>query len=301
MTKKKLFVWTCDYSENSGEGKLARLFIKNLNNKRKYIIKLNQKKTLKYRYFSTLLGIIYCWRKYFNNEVVCYLNYLPLWNFLIFIFLPPKTILGPITGGANFSRSNLNSFILRGIIFPLFYKISELFIILRDTNIIFSTDLLKKYLSKKTIKKSNFNFVVNNFFFQKKPKTNKKVDFIIYYRKHTNKLDFFPFEFIKRLKEYKFKICVVGEKLNIPSIKNYGYLTNKKVNSLQSKAKYTIASDENLYSFFILECLSNHVKIITKKKNKKRKILFKKKFIELDFNSLNSIKKLKKINIHESL
>ena len=68
----------------------------------------------------------------------------------------------------------------------------------------------------------------------------------------------------------------------------------KKVNSLQSKAKYTIASDENLYSFFILECLSNHVKIIKKKKIKKEKYYLK-KFIELDFNSLNSIKKLKKL------
>ena len=33
-----------------------------------------------------------------------YLNYLPLWNFLIFILLPPKTLLGPITGGSQIQR-----------------------------------------------------------------------------------------------------------------------------------------------------------------------------------------------------
>ena len=293
MTKKKLFVWTCDYSENSGEGKLARLFIENLSKKKKFVFKFYQKKTLKQKYLSTLLGIIYCWKKYLNNEKVCYLNYLPLWNFLIFIFLPPKTILGPITGGANFSKSNFTSLIIRGLIFPLFYKISEFFLILRNTKIIFSTDLLKRYLFKKTIKKSNFNFVIKNFSLKKKPKIKKEIDFIIYYRKHKNKSHFFPYKFINKLKEQNFKICVIGEKLNIPSIKNYGYLPNNKINLLQSKSKYTIASGENLYSFFILECLSNHVKIIIKKKIKGKKILFKKKFIELDFNSLSSIKKLK--------
>ncbi len=293
MTKKKLFVWTCDYSENSGEGKLARLFIEYLNSKKKFIIKFNQKKTLKQKYLSTFFGIIYCWKKYFKNETVCYLNYLPLWNFLIFIFLPPRTILGPITGGANYEKSNFNSFLIRGLIFPLFYKISEVCLFFRNTKIIFSTDLLRKYLFNKTIKKSNFNFVIKNFSFRKKPKIKKEIDFIIYYRKHTNKSDFFPYEFIKKLKENNFKICIVGEKLGIPLIKNYGYLTNNKINLLQSKAKYTIASGENPYSFFILECLTNHVKIITKKKFGKKIILFKKKFIELDFNSLNSIKKLK--------
>ena len=56
MTKKKLFVWTCDYSENSGEGKLARLFIKKLNKKKNFIIKFNQKKILTLKYISTFWG-----------------------------------------------------------------------------------------------------------------------------------------------------------------------------------------------------------------------------------------------------
>ena len=295
MTKKKLFVWTCDYSENSGEGKLARLFISYLNHKKKYILKFNQRKILKFKYLSTLLGIIYCWNKYFKNQKVCYLNYLPFWNFIIFIFLPPKTILGPITGGANFSKSNLFSLILRGFVFPFFYKISEFFLNLRDVKIIFSTELLKKYLFKRTIKNSNFNFIIQNFSLKKNRKIKKEFDFIIYNRKHKNKRDFFPFEFINKLSRHNFKICIVGEKLNISSVKNYGFLNNKKIQNLQSKSKYTIASGENLFSFFVLECLTNHVKIIVKKNMNKKIVLFKKKFIELDFNSLNSIKKIKKI------
>ena len=32
------------------------------------------------------------------KKKTCYINYLPLWNFIIFIILPKNTILGPITG-----------------------------------------------------------------------------------------------------------------------------------------------------------------------------------------------------------
>ena len=68
MTKKKLFVWTCDYSESTGEGKLARLFIKKLNQKNEYNLIFNQKKIINYKYLSTLMGIIYCWNKFLKDE-----------------------------------------------------------------------------------------------------------------------------------------------------------------------------------------------------------------------------------------
>ena len=293
MTKKKIFVWTCDYSDNTGEGKLARLFLNKMNKKDNFYFILNQKKKIKQKYLSTIFGIIYCWKKFLKNERVCYLNYLPLWNFLIFIFLPPKTILGPITGGANYSKSNLLSYFTRGIIFPIFYKISEYSLSLRQSNLVFSTDLLKKYLSKKTIKKSSFNFVVKNFLFTKKVRRRKKIDFLIYYRKHKNKIRYFPYNLVKKLIRLKFKIHIVGDKLNFPNIKNYGFISNNKLSNLQSLAKYTIISHENPYSFFILECLSNDVKIIVKQDMKKKIILPKKNLIKLDYDSFNSIKKLR--------
>ena len=144
MKNNRLFVWACDFSNKTGEGKLARLFIKYLKKNKNYKIILNQKKTLNYKYISTIIGIIYCWKKYLKNQKVCYINYLPLWNFIIFIFLPPKTILGPITGGAKHTGLNIESIFIRSLIFPLCYKISEFFLALRDSKIIFSSNLLKK-------------------------------------------------------------------------------------------------------------------------------------------------------------
>ena len=293
MIKKKIFVWVCDYSENSGEGRLARLFIKKLNYKNHFNIRFNQKKIINNKYTSTLLGIIYCWKMYFKKEKVCYLNYLPFWNFLIFTLLPPQTIIGPITGGANFSRSNIFIFFVRGFLFPIFYKISEVSLIFRNIEVIFSTDLLKKYMFKKIIKKSKFNFAIKSFSLQKmRP---KKIDFLIYYRKHKNKEGLFPHNLIRNLISNKFKICVIGDILKIPLVKNYGKISNKKVIKLQSLANYTLASGENFYSFFIIECLSNNVKIVVNKNDPNRITFFKNKIVRINYDKMKDLKKLKKL------
>ena len=56
---------------------------------------------------------------------------------------------------------------------------------------------------------------------------------------------------------------------------------------------YTIASEENLYSIFTLECLSNNVKVIINKKIKIKN--FKKSFIKIDYSSKDLLKNLKKL------
>ena len=126
-------------------------------------------------------------------------------------------------------------------------------------------------------------------------KKKKTIDFLIYYRKHQNKKYLFPYDFVKKLIKLKFKISIVGDKLNYPGVKNYGKISNQKVLSLQSVSKYTIASGENLYSFFVLECLSNNIKIIIDKTQNSKIRFLKKNFIGLNYNSKNIIKNLKRL------
>ena len=292
--RKNLHVWVSDYSENSGEGRLARLFIKKIKKENYYKeIILSQKKILRSKYISSFKGIIFCWKKFLNNENICYLNYLPFWNFFLFIFLPPTTLLGPITGGAKFSKKNFSNYIIRKIIFYIFYKISEIFVNLRQKDkIIFSTDLLKNNLSGYTLKKSEFNFVFYNFNYKKKCK--KKIDFLVYFRKHQNKKHFFPIELIKKLLEQDFKIHVVGDKLNLPKIVNHKTISNTKINKLQAIAKYTLASGENLYSFFTVEAISNNMKILVDLNDKIKINFFKRSFIKINYIKEKNFKFLKK-------
>ena len=287
MTKKILYIWACDYSENTGEGKLARIFIKFIKNDNNTIKVSRPNGILNYKYLSPFIGIMYCWKQYLSNKRVGYINYLPLWNFFLFIFLPPKTILGPITGGANFSNNHNFNYFIRKFIFPILYTISQYFLSIRSKEIFFSTDLLKKYLSKKIKKKSKFNFIIKNIVFQRNLIKNKDIDFLFYYRKHKNKINFFPYKFIKKLVCEGFKVSVIGDRLDIKKIKNYGFLKNKMVNKLQSRAKFTITTGENIYSIFTIECLSNGVKILIDKKHNKQIKFLKKRFILTDFNKIN--------------
>ena len=280
MTKKKIILWACDYSDLTGEGTLAKKFVKDFFSRRN--IKVETLKTNNYlnrKYLTPIIGIFYCWIYHLKGHKVGYINYLPLWNFIIFIFLPPGTLLGPITGGAKFEKSISINYFVRAFIFPIFYKISELFLIIRKYRTIFSTELLKKYLSKHIINKSEFNFALKNFKFSKKEK--KKIDFLIYYRLHRNKSSFFNYNLIDNLVRSNFRILVVGDKLNIRGVKNLGYVSKKRLHKIQSFSKYTLCSKENIYSLFILECISNHVKVVIEKKlNKKIKFL-KKWFIPI--------------------
>ena len=59
------------------------------------------------------------------------------------------------------------------------------------------------------------------------------------------------------------------------------------VNKLQSRAKFTITTGENIYSIFTIECLSNGVKILINKKYNKQINFLKKRFILTDFNKIN--------------
>ena len=292
LTKKQLHLWVCDYSKNSGEGKLARLFIKNLKDKEKVIVKINKRNNLlRYKYFSPLLGIIYCWKHYLLGKKIGYINYLPLWNFVLFILLPPKTILGPITGGAKFSKYNIFNYYFRRILFPIFYKISQLFLIFRSNKIIFSTDLLKKYLFNRISEKSKFNFAITQINIKKNFNLKKNIDFLLYYREHKNKKTFFPYNFIKKISLANYNICVVGDKLHIKNIKNLGFLKNKSIEKLQSRSKFTIASGENIYSLFTIECLANGIKILIDKEYKNQIKFYKSRFLVINFNKINQLSK----------
>ena len=167
----------------------------------------NNKKTLKHKYFLPIVGIFYCWQKFFENKRVCYLNYLPLWNFLLFLLLPPKTIFGPITGGAvpesGYQR------IIRLSIFPILYKISQICLLFRKTKIIFATDLLKKYCFNLILKKSFWNYQIKKILLKKKY-LKKNIDLLIYYRKHSNKKTTLLREVLEKVQKKKTNTCRWG-------------------------------------------------------------------------------------------
>ena len=122
--------------------------------------------------------------------------------------------------------------------------------------------------------------------FSKNFKKVKKYDFIVYYRKHDNKFFKHHLEFIEKQIIMRKKILIVGDKLNLTGVINMGKVKKNKLIKLLRLSRNSISGDDNLYSFFNLECIENGVKVIYNYKlNFQSEKKFKKFFIPYNYNA----------------
>jgi hypothetical protein len=318
MKDFEVFIWASDFEDFTGEGLLARLFVKNyfnLSNKKIKIysnnnsynfyekkLKLVEKKLYEnkfiQKYIYPFYGIFLIWYFYLQGKKVCYVNYLPLWAFWIFLLLPKKTILGPITGGVY--KKNIYSFnnLIRRYVIISFYFLTLKFIFFKYKKIIFSTENLKNFIPKSKIKFCFFNFCL--LFYKKRKNKKKNIDFLFYLRSHTNKSNNVHRRIIDSLLELNFKIIVVGDKYTRPNLINYINIPRKKLLTFLDKTKFTIVSDENFYSLFAIDCFSSNVHVFYNQSIKPKKFYFNEKLINpIKFDDIDfSLKKI--LNIVEN-
>ena len=304
--KSDVICWATDFSNFRGEGVLARSFIKNYSKEKKIKVFVRSYRSfffinngkieiekkfdllnlnIFHKYLLPFIGLIYLWINI--KKKIMFINYVPLWNFLIFLFSPKKIKFGPITGG---SISNERNFILNFIrknVFYFFYKISVTLIRIKKYNVIFSTDLLLKYTKNLPNKKYSYAISI----YQKRKKIKKTIDCLVYYRKHSNKNNSNLKLFINNMIKNKKKIYVVGDKLNFKGLKNLGNIERQKLFKYLDKTKYSFSSSENYYALFIIDSIASNVKIIVNKnfKNKLSKYFHLKNFIF--YKDISKIKK----------
>lgn len=287
---KKIYAWACDLEAGGGEGDLALAYIGMLKanfpditlivlSPRKWIFYKNSKfrviekrslfstnqdkrQSFFTKYISPFVGIIFLWNRLLikKNVKLIYLNYLPLWNFFIFIFLPPMSQLGPLTGAPykDFLRYSFSQKIIRKYLFPVFFFISINVIGIRFKRILVAnpmlTDLLEKY---KNIK------VLNDFFsfatLKEIPggitKSDKSFDLVFYYRKHQSKLPNLTLRLIKILANKKYSIAVFGDHANIKGIENFGYQDKFMFLSIMMSSKSIILIGNNYFTLTFFQAL----------------------------------------------
>ena len=254
-------IWCCDYNKNTGEGRLAEKFISSFFLKKRIKILYPKNKFFLSNYFYQIYGIFVLWFFFLLKKKTVYLNYLPLWNFLIYLLSPPNTIFGPITGSIQINKRKKIKSILRLRLFPMLYKISLKLLYYRTKKIIFATNVLSKFIDDKTLKKTELKFILKDLKYSKN-KSKKKINLIVYYRKHENKFFDHHIEFIKEKLKKKEKVIIVGDKLNIEGVSNFGRIKKKKIFDLIRISKYALSGDDNLLSFFNIDCIQNNVKVI---------------------------------------
>lgn len=319
------YVWICDISNKNGEGILGNLFLKklikskNINTSNIFIknlsfsnslrkinshnLKLNSKLNFYEKYISPFVGIVYLWLKFLQGKKIVYVNFLPFWNFFLFLLLPPSTILGPITGSKHYNVNETRGFdkFFRKFLMNHFFKISSFIINFRYKELNFNTNNLKEFISLKSLHKVKFNFLFNNYLTDTDEKKNlikfndKKFDFIFYIREYPSKGSRQLIKYINFLK-VKFKVVTFGDKTNEDGVYEYGMIQNDKVLELCSKSRFTMLSSENFYSLFCLECLKTNTIVCFDKSNVyEKELLDLKKIIPLDYDDFeNNIKIIEK-------
>lgn len=309
MKNFDIFIWSSDFEEFTGEGLLSRCFVDYLfinknkikiitNNsiiffyKKKFIQKKKKyKNNFITKYFFPFYGILLIWFYHFKKKKTVYINYLPLWNFIIFLLLPRKTLLGPITGNNYRGKiHNFNSFI-RKVIFPLFYFVSIKIIFKKYKKLIFSTENLKNIIPPSLRKNCIFNFCL--LFYKKRKLIKKNIDFVFYLKKHPLKKNDFQEFLIKKLADKNYNIIVVGDKFLYKNVVNYINIPRERLLSLLDRTLYAVSPADNFYSLFFLDCMSCNVKLFFNKNLKPTKLPFSNLLISLNFDDFNhSIKKI---------
>ena len=311
ISNDKVYAWYCDASNNRGEGKLLRLFLNSKYKKNQVIIcsfnkqqklddfKLDSKKktdnlslSFTQSYIYPFIGLLWCWKKFLLRQKYAYVNFLPLWNTILIAFLPPNTILGPITGSLyNGKVINLKTFV-RKFLIPILYYINSRILFLRK-DLIFSTSMLKKFLPKKMIENADFDFIEKTINVEKY-NTAKDIDLIIYYRKYDTKSN----EIIEKLVDFSIKknlnYFYFGDKINNVCEKYLGILPNTEVHEFLKRSKFSFITEENVLSIFATECINQGVNLFISKENSKflpEKLKHSKKIISLNYKNFDEASK----------
>ncbi len=305
MKDKEIYIWACDLDKFRGEGILANEFIKDLrkHSSKKFLIEspknYHQKINFSFyrNYITPFIGIVKIWKNYLQGKDTCYINFLPIWNFLIFLMLPSKTILGPITGTRyNEKITDLNKFI-RKYILTFFSFISINILISKRKLVLFSTKNLESQIPKKMRKKAFFNYIVTTIK-KKKISSNKKIyDFFFYYRKYSTHNPQFQKKVIEYLAKCKYKIVVAGNRCDVKNVKEIGFVKRNKIRSYLKKTKFSMNEEANFLSFFTIDSLESGCAVICNRNTITSSDIFEKKSLFLiDYRaSKKNFLKIKKI------
>ena len=82
------------------------------------------------------------------------------------------------------------------------------------------------------------------------------------------------------------KIAILGDKIHLKNVYNFGYIKRVKAQQIISQSKCSLNNPENLFSYFFIDCLSFNLKIFYNKSFSKFNILKTKKLIPISYKNV---------------
>ena len=282
--ERTLLILACDLRVTSGEGRLALLHLKNLENRLKKnhrcgsfqlkksqkILSPNPRSDIRFVH-STLC---YCWLLFhitrlriLGAENVFVLNYLPLWNFFFFLIVPKTFNLGPITGGGLVNDRHLSASIrekrllqiTRNILIPFLYELSSFIIRLRSLAVKPATQSVANKLNLKSTLPRAIEIDDTPFEAEKLHTKNRlrSIDFVSYVGDHPLKNTALTVLVLNRLAAIGYNVHLIGSvsvKTDINIKVNYhSVLPHKDVVDILRRSRCVFSLSLEEAGFFTFE------------------------------------------------
>tara|TARA_A100001035_G_C27743636_1_gene482891 strand:- start:24 stop:1091 length:1068 start_codon:yes stop_codon:yes gene_type:complete len=282
-----ILCWAIEFDNLGGEGILARTYIKKLSKSvhekiivitpsKIFLVKesrikssirknrshasMQQSKNLfKQRFIYPLEGIFILFlNRGFKKKI--YLNYLPLWQFPIFLMSKIFQFqLGPIVGGVfNKSRyKNLSSNFVRVYLMRFFYFLSVLIIKIFKIKVIAANSSIDQYLKGFNIfpEVSSINLLPSKENVLR-GEVLKDIDIVLYFRNHDSKYPIETKKIAKYFSDIGYKVIIFGEKYASGNIKHLGYIDKNSLIDLFSRSKIFINLADNPENLTVFDAIS---------------------------------------------
>ena len=220
----------CDSNSNSGEGRLARIYMerekeKNLGEREIRVFSNDTRNTFLSFLTETTAFPAYLWlwrellrfRKCKSVELHV-VNYLPIWNFVTFLIVPKTAKLAPVTGSGSINWRHFHGNVyqvvcqvfVRNYILKFFAKISSYVIKKRKLKVLAATPFVSEILKCKNKKHLYISTVFDPSEIRSSEYLSKKFDIIAYTNDHPLKNNRILASLVEELVLRGIKIAIVA-------------------------------------------------------------------------------------------
>tara|TARA_B100000242_G_scaffold227337_1_gene167711 strand:- start:14060 stop:15121 length:1062 start_codon:yes stop_codon:yes gene_type:complete len=289
-----ILCWAIEFDNLGGEGILARTFIKNLasvtdkkifivtpnkvflikksriiclkRKKRKDISMQKSKNLFKQRFVYPLEGVSILFRnKKFKKKI--YLNYLPLWQFPLFLLSKLlKFDLGPIVGGVFYRNKykSLLNILARVYIMKFFYFLSAFVIKTFNIEIVSANSAINNFLEKQKIFSvvSPINLLAVDNYHDSVESKKRDIDVIFYYRRHDSKYPILTMNLASSLSKKGKNVFIFGEKFEANYLNQVGYVSKDRLLDIFSKSKIFINLADNPENLTVYDAISRNCSVV---------------------------------------
>lgn len=278
----------CDLQPNSGEGRLALLYMLNAFNQE--IGSVHKQSLLSSEPGDIVTPIplngprwrravtAYLWLLWQVTQLhfvrrtdIVVLNYLPLWNFFFFLLVPKKVTLAPITGGGRVNSNHLGVprwqrvlvSLTRNFLIPILYKMSAIIIKHRSLVVRPATPAVNVVLgyddsSPRFIETDHLSVEAADTM---SIKTKRIADVIAYIGPHFLKNSMLTIQVMNRLASDGFKVILIGPAipdLNInDNVDHYPTVDHKTVLRLMNTSLTSLSLSLEQAGFFSFEAAAS--------------------------------------------